>query len=295
MKMLQRTLSPCKSVYCKSLSIGRMTSSQPKRKIDSLPPAVRTTPMKVLCLGHLRTGTISLDAALKILGYKSYHGKALMDQEQMKRDFPLWIEALKTGLAPPSSPFHVEGKRYGRQEFDILIGNYEALLEPSFLYKDLLEAYPDAKVVLTARSTKSWLGSLKSTIFPVVEWDWPSVVTADPAFAKPWWDYVRFVMWLMCGDAWEGGTVSAEAQRTAGERYEAHNVDVRRLVAKDKLLEWNPAEGWEPLCTFLGVATPNEMEFPRVNDKEEFVAFHQNWFEQLKTAKEQADNGAKSL
>lgn len=43
-----------------------------------------------------------------------------------------------------------------------------------------------------------------------------------------------------------------------------HNEHVRRVVPKDRLLEFRVQEGWEPLCKFLGKPIPNE-PFPRVN------------------------------
>ena len=48
-----------------------------------------------------------------------------------------------------------------------------------------------------------------------------------------------------------------------------HNEAVMREVPPEKLLVFNPAEGWEPLCRFLGVAVPDEA-FPRVNSTQEW-------------------------
>jgi hypothetical protein len=125
---------------------------------------------------------------------------------------------------------------------------------------------------------------MRNTIFPIASWNWSSVVHADPTFAAPWWDYVRFIMWVICGDAWsEGSAVSPEAEKAAVESYEAHCDGIRKLVAdKERLLEWNPAEGWRPLCEFLHVQVPFVKEFPIVNDADEFVDFHKRWFEGLK-------------
>lgn len=44
---------------------------------------------------------------------------------------------------------------------------------------------------------------------------------------------------------------------------------VRELVPKEKLLEWNVEDGWQPLCEFLGKDIPKE-SFPRANDKDGF-------------------------
>jgi hypothetical protein len=53
--------------------------------------------------------------------------------------------------------------------------------------------------------------------------------------------------------------------------FDRHNAEVRRGVPPARLLEWQPSEGWAPLCAALGVPTPHE-PFPRVNTSEEFHA-----------------------
>jgi hypothetical protein len=49
----------------------------------------------------------------------------------------------------------------------------------------------------------------------------------------------------------------------------AHEAHVIASVSPDELLVFDVAEGWEPLCTFLGVPVPN-MPFPRTNSTAEF-------------------------
>jgi len=52
--------------------------------------------------------------------------------------------------------------------------------------------------------------------------------------------------------------------------YEEHNLSVRRLVPRDKLLEYRVSEGWEPLCAFLRKKIP-DAPFPRINDQLDYV------------------------
>jgi hypothetical protein len=47
--------------------------------------------------------------------------------------------------------------------------------------------------------------------------------------------------------------------------YQLHNDHVREVVSKDRLLEFKAADGWEPLCEFLGKDVP-EGRFPHKND-----------------------------
>ena len=51
---------------------------------------------------------------------------------------------------------------------------------------------------------------------------------------------------------------------TLKNMYAAHNKHVIRSVPKEKLLIWNVKDGWEPVCSFLGVEQPTE-HFPHDN------------------------------
>jgi hypothetical protein len=53
--------------------------------------------------------------------------------------------------------------------------------------------------------------------------------------------------------------------------FEDHIADVRRTVPAERLLVFEVAQGWEPLCSFLGRPVPAE-DFPRLNDTAEFQA-----------------------
>ena len=59
-------------------------------------------------------------------------------------------------------------------------------------------------------------------------------------------------------------------------------------VPEDRLLVWDPKEGWEPLCEFLEMDVP-EQPLPHVNDTENFqknlimgpaIAAINGWWEQ---------------
>ena len=53
------------------------------------------------------------------------------------------------------------------------------------------------------------------------------------------------------------------------EAYERWNQEVKDTVPSERLLVWDPKEGWEPLCEFLEVPVP-ETPLPHVNDTENF-------------------------
>jgi hypothetical protein len=52
---------------------------------------------------------------------------------------------------------------------------------------------------------------------------------------------------------------------------ERHNAEVRAHVPARQLLEWSPADGWEPLCEFLERPLP-AAALPHVNDSAAFNA-----------------------
>jgi hypothetical protein len=45
---------------------------------------------------------------------------------------------------------------------------------------------------------------------------------------------------------------------------------VRATAGPTRLVEWQPGDGWQPLCAALGVEVPSE-PFPHLNTTEEFL------------------------
>ncbi len=54
------------------------------------------------------------------------------------------------------------------------------------------------------------------------------------------------------------------------ETYRRRLADVRAAIPAERLVEWQPGDGWQPLCTALGVPVPDE-PFPFENTTAEFV------------------------
>jgi Sulfotransferase domain len=84
-----------------------------------------------------------------------------------------------------------------------------------------------------------------------------------------WSRYMR----LMRRMTWDDGTGALAGDTSTApmlaEAMERWNAQVRATVAPERLLVWNPNEGWEPLCDFLGVPVPAEA-LPRLNDTASF-------------------------
>ena len=49
----------------------------------------------------------------------------------------------------------------------------------------------------------------------------------------------------------------------------AHNEAVRAAIPTERLVEWQPGDGWEPICNALGLPVPDE-PYPHVNTTADF-------------------------
>ena len=58
--------------------------------------------------------------------------------------------------------------------------------------------------------------------------------------------------------------------RAAKRRYLEHKAMIEGLVPAERLLVFNVADGWEPLCKFLDKPIPTGVEFPNGNAGPEF-------------------------
>ncbi|KAF2726984.1 NAD dependent epimerase/dehydratase [Polyplosphaeria fusca] len=233
----------------------------PNRLIDTTPPNPKAKSMEVLVLGFSRTGTMSLKVAFEKLGYKPYHmSEALKNTPAGHLTF--WKEAL-------AAKFDGEGKPFGREEFDKFLGDYDVLEDiPCIMFVDeLLEAYADAKVILTNRDVDSWARSVNETFFVITNWKtMPLMRRWDTVFWGPYMDIVYKIQTI-----WGKGD---RTDRTAlCQTYVDHYAHVRSKVPSSRLLEFESRDGWGPLCEFLGKAVP-EGGYPRVNDAKNTVRMH---------------------
>ena len=60
-------------------------------------------------------------------------------------------------------------------------------------------------------------------------------------------------------------------RRRAGRVRSATTTTVRAAVPPERLVEWQPGDGWEPICDALGVPVP-DVPFPHANTTDDFRA-----------------------
>jgi hypothetical protein len=147
-----------------------------------------------------------------------------------------------------------------------------------YFWKEQLQRYPNAKVILTVRDPESWYSSCKDTIFRLIPGH-----PETPLGLK----ISRFFRWGYFGGFIElSNLLKAEAlfenqigKDACVKHFADHNQRVITECPKDKLLVFDISEGWEPLCRFLDKPIP-PIPFPHVNDTEEFLSYL-NFFDKL--------------
>lgn len=196
--------------------------------------------LRVVGAGLGRTGTHSLKIALqRLLGGPCYH---MTETFAHPEHVPLWLAAMR------SEPV----------DWPALFDGYEATVDwpGAAVWREISAAYPDALVLLSTRRTSDeWYTSASRTIFPAQE-------SAPPPGMAEWRAMSRAMFGRFTPD-WR----DAEATKAA---YERHNAEVRAQVPAGRLVDWQPADGWGPLCAALGVPEPDE-PFPVTNTTEEFL------------------------
>jgi hypothetical protein len=131
--------------------------------------------------------------------------------------------------------------------------------------------YPDAKVVLSVRDSEDWVRSMRKTVWGVFHGDTVLHHLCETrAAVDPLWRRFMALMRQMTWDE-QTGVLAGDTYSDAGLAavMERWNENVKRTVPADRLLVWNPSEGWEPLCEFLEMEVPAE-ELPRLNNTQAF-------------------------
>jgi hypothetical protein len=198
--------------------------------------------LRVVGAGLGRTGTNSLKLALeRLLGGRCYHMSECMERPG---DPAVWHAAIRGEAV----------------DWDALLADFDATVDwpACAFWRQLSAANPEAVVLLSVReSPEAWWTSMEKTIVS-------TLTRPVPADDEDW--VKRRAMTL---DLMRSFTEGWKHRDAAIAAYTAHNQDVRSSVPPRRLLEWQPGDGWEPLCGMLGVPAPDE-PFPHTNRAAEF-------------------------
>ncbi|WP_127902391.1 sulfotransferase family protein [Solirhodobacter olei] len=193
--------------------------------------------LRVIGTGFGRTGTTSMRTALEILGFgPCHHFIALRDNPEHRHQW----RKIATGAVP---------------DWNQLFEGYASCVDwPSAHYwPQLIEAFPDARVILTWRSAESWWASFERTILKVV------LADTETEESAPGSQLISLRVF---------GGLPADREHCMAV-YEANVAAVKEQVPADRLLVHCLGDGWEPLCAHLRVPVP-DIPYPSMNDADEF-------------------------
>jgi hypothetical protein len=209
-------------------------------------------PLHVIGAGLGRTGTLSLKLALEKLGFgRCYHMVELLNQPER---LCYWTQLQATRST----------------DFEGLFEGYGATVDfpGCSFWRELVAAYPEAKVVLTVREPERWYESAHATIFQAKP---PVTKMASQA---PFESLLRKRLGVFAFTealVWQRQFEDRFADKQfALNKYEQHNREVIEAIPPERLLVFEVAQGWDPLCRFFRVEAPSEI-FPRVNEREAFA------------------------
>jgi predicted naringenin-chalcone synthase len=201
--------------------------------------------VKVIGAGFGRTGTMSLKVALEELGagpclhpleslHPGEHGPSASHWERVARGEPIdW----RTALAGWGSTVDWLGARF---------------------YAEMLDAWPEAKVILSVREPQAWYESTSASLHATRR------LAGARAGAAP------AVLEAVEDAIWQGVFGGRFPDRDhALEIFGRHRREVIARVPAERLLIYDIADGWDPLCAFLGVPVP-ETPFPHLNGRTAF-------------------------
>lgn len=198
--------------------------------------------LQVIGAGFGRTGTMSLKLALEQLGFGPCHHMIEVIRSPEQVDF--W-EAAANGAAG---------------DWEAALGGYRSAVDwpTAHYWRELSEAYPDARIILSHRTPESWWASFSDTILKALD---GRDRMPTPMLRRNMTAAHKIIVEQTLG----GKTDKASALAAFARRIE----EVKAAIPPERLLMFDVREGWEPLARFLGCPVP-DTPFPRSNSREEF-------------------------
>lgn len=177
-------------------------------------------PLEVIGAGFGRTGTMSLKVALEELGFgPCYHMTEVFEH-------------------PEHVGFWEAAARGEPVDWEELFHGYRASVDwpGAAFYREQMERYPDAKIILTVRDPERWYESARGTIFNIQK------VASSPIFSMaalfvPRMRQMKRVAVMASDLAWNRMFHGEfEDRGYAIETFERWNEEVKRNVPPERLL-----------------------------------------------------------
>lgn len=195
----------------------------------------------VIGAGVGRTGTYSLKLAINQIGLgPCHHMEEVL--HNMSSQVPLWSAAVS-----------------GQPEWSRIYSGYRSAVDwpTACFFRELVEKYPSAKFVLTARDPERWADSFSATIYKLL-----ASIDQAPQEKRAW---LKMASEVITKTGFPPGLERDELVQA----FVSHNRAVKEVIPGSRLLEFEVKDGWQPLCDFLQVPVPTT-DFPRTNHREEF-------------------------
>jgi hypothetical protein len=181
---------------------------------------------KIVCVGMNKSGTTSIRAGLKLLGF----GPLVGTGNTTVRHNDLVLPILLRGDYEPALAFARDYRIFKDRPWNI--GRMPELMD---------ERYPDSRFILTERDPESWWRSIH-------HW----ITVASPGST-------RFILGHLRVPSIDRDAMIA-AYLAHNEALKSHFAGTGRLLVMDLAR----GDGWPQLCPFLGVPLPNK-PFPESN------------------------------
>jgi hypothetical protein len=209
--------------------------------------------MKLIGVGFGRTGTMSLKAAIEELGSPCFHMIDLIMGENRERDLAYWVRVADGEPVDWSEVFEP----------------WEATIDwpACSRWEQLVDAFPEAPVLLNVRDFDGWYASCANTILAVKQaalaGELPEDANRDGPSPALWGVIDKLI--------WEGDFQGRFDDRDWVRQMYADRIEtIKRTVSSDRLIVWELGkDGWEPIADALGVKAPDK-PFPRLHDTNEF-------------------------
>lgn len=200
--------------------------------------------LQIIGSGFGRTGTKSLKEAIEVLGFgPCHHMYELLDNLDQVPDW----QALANGET---------------RDWETVFSGYSSQVDwpGAHYWRQTMAAFPNAKILHSVRPVEKWWVSFDKTIGKLLEryqeMDFPPPIHEILDMNR------KFV-----GDATFDGKFRDRDAAIAA--YEKREADVRAAVPAERLLVFDVAQGWGPLCDFLQVPIPDR-PFPHHNLRGDF-------------------------
>jgi len=210
-------------------------------------------------------GTKTMAEAFRVLGFR------VLDYEDTTLDANAIFDVFDPFKTPEEKR---ELIRSNLQDFDVCMD-----MPHYWIWKEILDVFPDAKVIFWGRDVDAWWKSLVNQFHMNFEHangnmpDWLNHMFAKMMVPKLFGEFRRqkaalrnmFGTELKYEINWRGQWHPLD-EMMSKRLYRQHCADVLTNCPKDKLLVLDsPNCGWEILCDFIGVDAPVEKAWPHVN------------------------------